>query len=573
MVRQISRLTALGIALLASACSITTPQGGSAPGSSSAAHAGAPQGEDAVVENLVSDAAELGFIDIGTPSAVPALDASAHESEDALHIIEPVVPTVPMSANRVVELAINDYLQNRQWVLRTWIERSHTYFPMIEQVFEEEGIPDELKYIAVTESGLQPTAGSSKGAMGMWQFMAATGRSEGLQIDAWVDERRDPEKATRAAANHMKTLYASYGNRWHLALAGYNCSFRCISRAVKRAGGSIEEPPSYWEIYPYLPRETRDFIPKYIATALIMSDPEKYGISAESFGEPLSYDVVEVQGMLSLEDAADFAGISLATLKLFNPELIATTLPDRLEPYPLRIPVNSYERFVSAFNAAPSQDQVIPGEYVVKSGDTLGRIAQEFDTTVREIQAANGIDGHLIRINQKLLIPGAGMSSAITLAGSPPRSVAYGEASYRPIKLTEEYQLVELEGSSAAKPMYAVSLSVQPDEQFVVVPTRYKVRRGDTLGAIAGQFNVTVNNIQEWNDLGNSTLIRAGQELTLHAGATTNAPAPAARQYQVQHGDNLYSIARRFGVSVDNIMRWNGLSDNVIYPGQSLSLN
>src|SRR5690606_2025885 len=166
-----------------------------------------------------------------------------------------------MSANKVVEQAINEYLQNRQAVLRLWIERSHTYFPMIEQIFEEERIPNELKYIALGESSLNPTAHSWVGAAGMWQFMPATGRSSGLEINDWIDERRDPEKSTRAAARHLKELYESYGRNWHLALAGYNCSYRCITRAVRRAGGTLTDPPSYWEIYPYLPRETRDFIP------------------------------------------------------------------------------------------------------------------------------------------------------------------------------------------------------------------------------------------------------------------------------------------------------------------------
>ena len=177
--------------------------------------------------------------------------------------MQPVEPAVTMTANRVVELEINDYLQNRRNLLKIWIERGQIWFPMIETIFAEEGIPDELKYLALGESSLNPNAISYAGAAGMWQFMPATGRSEGLHVDSWIDERRDPELSTRAAAKHLKTLYESYSGNWHLALAGYNCSYRCINRAVNRTGGSIENPPSFWEIYPYLPQQTRNFIPKF----------------------------------------------------------------------------------------------------------------------------------------------------------------------------------------------------------------------------------------------------------------------------------------------------------------------
>jgi membrane-bound lytic murein transglycosylase D len=200
-----------------------------------------------VVETLVTAARRLGTLPVPTVT-----------EEDGEEVVEPITTTVPMTANRLVELAINDFLQNRRSVLRTWARRSHTYFPMIEKIFAEEGIPDELKYLALQESSLYPTIRSTAGAVGMWQFMAATAQGEGLRVDAWVDERRDPEKATRAAAKHLKALNESYQGNWHLSLAGYNCSFRCISRAAERAGGSIENPPAFWEIYPHLPEQTRE---------------------------------------------------------------------------------------------------------------------------------------------------------------------------------------------------------------------------------------------------------------------------------------------------------------------------
>ena len=240
--------------------------------------------EDLIVESLVSGASDFGDIDI---DGVPREPVTEEEAVIQAERPQPVTPTINMTANRVVERSINDYLQNRQTLLKIWIERSHTWFPMIEKIFEEEGVPDELKYLALGESGLRPTVRSGAGAVGMWQFMYGTARSSGLEINTWVDERRDPEKATRAAARHFKELYESYNGNWEMVLAGYNCSYRCITRAARRAGKAIEDNPSYWEIYPFLPRETRGFVPKFIASALIVSNPEMYGIQAENFGQEI----------------------------------------------------------------------------------------------------------------------------------------------------------------------------------------------------------------------------------------------------------------------------------------------
>ncbi len=525
-------------------------------------------GQNLVVESLIYEASGFRTRPFIPYRADVDLDGDGEPDE----LMEPVEPTIPMTANRVVELAINDFLQNRRGQLRVWLGLGYTYFPMIEQIFEEEGVPDELKYLALSESGLQPTAKSPMGAAGMWQFMPITARGSGLNVDDWVDERMDPEKSTRAAARHLIELYESYSGNWHLALAGYNCSYRCISRAVVRAGGTIEEPPSFWEIYPYLPRETRDFIPKFIATALILSNPTMYGIDPEVVGQEMAYDIVKVEGMLSLQDAAKLVGTNVATLANLNPSLQKNTLPDGDRPFELKIPFGSYDSFVRNFNAMPASERTAPVEYVVKSGDTLGAIARRYGTSVEELQRSNGFTGSMIRVNQKLLIPGTGSHKAVHLASSERIAVQYGEPKFRPIMLREEFQVVEQDGSTEDRPLLAVSLTSPPpaeDRVSVVVPTIYKVQRGDTLGQIAERFRVSVTDIQRWNGI-NGTMIRAGQDLTLHAGATQPSPGTI---YKVQRGDNLDTIARRFGVTVDNIKRWNNLSSNLIHPGQDLQIN
>ena len=519
--------------------------------------------EDQIVESLVSAAGDFGDADIDGLQREPVTEEEAVLQAEQT---EPVTPTINMTANRVVERAINDHLQNRQTLLKIWIERSHTYFPMIEEIFAEEEVPDELKYLALGESSLRPTVRSSAGAVGMWQFMYGTARASGLEINTYVDERRDPEKATRAAARHFKELYESYNGNWEMVLAGYNCSYRCITRAARRAGKSIEDNPSYWEIYPFLPRETRGFVPKFIAAALIVSNPEMYGIQAEDFGQEITYDIVEINGMLSVEAAAMLTGTDIATIRALNPELLKASLPDQAEPYALRIPLGTFNRFVRAFDNLPVEEKVSPSEYIIVRGDTLDRIARSFDTSVDELKAVNGIRGHLIHPGQKLLIPGTGISTTIALASREHKSVAYGENQFKPIKLRDEFQLVELSGSTDAAPLMAVTLSADVEDNLMI-PTIYQVRGGDTLGIIAERFNVSVREIQQWNNV-RGTTIYINQELTIHSVGATPVTT-----YRVQRGDNLSMIARRFGVSIESIKRRNGLRNNMIFPGQDLSIN
>jgi len=556
-----SRLVILLISFILAACTSLENTGPSKDVSTPDQIIAEDNNSEQVVENLVSSAGSSGDRDIENI----LLEPIPVERE----IIEPVEPAIAMTANRVVELEINDYLQNRRNLLKLWIERGHIWFPMIETIFAEEGIPDELKYLALSESALNPIARSYVGAAGMWQFMPATARGEGLRVDSWIDERMDPELSTRAAAKHLKTLYETYSGNWHLALAGYNCSYRCITRAVNRAGGSIDKPPSFWEIYPYLPQQTRNFIPKFIAAALIVSDPERYGIEVDDLGQEYSYDIVMVNGMLSLESAAELAGVDLATIKNLNPSVRKATLPDATEAFPLKIPAGSYQHFISAFTLLPEEEKVAPTEYTIRSGDTLAGIARRFETTVEDLQAANNIRNHLIFPGQELMIPGRGINASISLAISVTsrQLIHYGEAVYRPIRLAEGFQLVEQAGSTPENLLMAVSLSDDVVDDLVV-PIIYKVRRGDTLGQIAERFDVSVRDIQSWNGI-RGTTIYTNQELTLH----TAASAPSPQFYKVQHGDNLAAIARRFGLTVTSLKRLNALNSDLIFPGQDLLLN
>src|SRR5690606_38766660 len=192
--------------------------------------------------------------------------------------VTPVATTIPMTQNRLVEQSIAYLLRSPEKHLYNWMSRAQTYFPMIEKILAEEGVPDELKYLAMVESGLNPRARSWAAANGMWQFISATGRAYGLEVNSWVDERLDPEKATRAAARHLKDLHKMFGGDWQLALAGYNCSPARVKRAIARAERRLNRRATFWDIYNDIPRETRNYVPMFIAAALVSSNPDAYGV-------------------------------------------------------------------------------------------------------------------------------------------------------------------------------------------------------------------------------------------------------------------------------------------------------
>ncbi len=485
--------------------------------------------------------------------------------------IEPVKTTVHMTQNRVVEGAIQWLLTNRKETVIRWMDRADTYFPMIEQIFQEEGVPDELKYLAVGESGLNPRARSSASAVGMWQFMAATGRGMGLRIDSYVDERMDPVKSTRAAARHLKELYEYYGQDWHLALAGYNCSPRCIRRAISRAGGTLKNPPSYWTISKYLPRQTAGYVPQFIAFALMMSNPAEFGLPAKSDGPELAYDELKVSGVLQLETIARMVNATTDQIQDLNPELRRGSLPPDRTPYTLRIPLNTFARFADAFEQLPDKEKTMPGEHRVRRGDNLGKIANRYGVTVNAIKNANGLRGTVIHPGQMLVVPGLAGRSIAKLESSGARSVAWGSRINKPIVFDEHIAEnarknvvnvanTSVRSSNDSKPTTTSSSRSTETERPNLVHT---VRRGDTLSELASKYGTSVGAIMQTNGL-RSTKIKRGQRLQIPHGRTIHT---------VRRGDNLAMIAKRYGTTVNHIKTTNNLRSNTIHPGQRLSID
>lgn len=404
---------------------------------------------------------------------------------------------------------------------------------MIEQILMEEETPDELKYLALIESGLNPRARSPVGAAGIWQFMPATGREYGLVYDTWVDERLDPEKATRAAAQYLKSLYGMYGD-WHLALAAYNCGPGNVNKAVARLRRSSPGAAvSFWSLYRFLPKETRNYVPMYIATALVASNPEAYGATRSTDGPTYAYDLVTLPGRFPLDKLAELSGAGLPVLKALNPALRRSVLPPSPQGYAVRIPLGSYQKLAARLSR---QDLDIPQMHIVAAGETLLAVATQYGSTTDELMALNGLKHPRIREGMRLRLPSGAPNLAET---ARPVRVRYGVRAYEPLKPAQ----------SRAKPAvhtpgrpYAEPSSPEP-----AAPT-------DTLP--------------------NPGTLSKQQEPDLPAAEksvpTKDEATPSSITYIVRRGDTLGNIAKRYGVTISDIQSWNGLPDDHIEPGWRL---
>lgn len=483
---------------------------------------------------------------------------------------------VPLIQNEHVNRHLVYYTLRRPDVMETWLTRAVKYQPMMRRIFNEEKVPEELTYLAFIESGLNPSARSWAAAVGMWQFIRATGSVYGLEANWWIDERRDPEKATRAAARHLRDLYNIWGD-WHLAMANYNISPRGLKRAINRAGG-VED---YWAAYPYLPRETRGYVPGFIATTMIGMNPEEFGFQKSYEGEAYSYEVVEVEGLMELTELAKAAGITTAELKEYNPELLRWATPPGGK-YPLKIPVQTKEEFLANYENIPKENrsQNIT-MHTVSRGESLGIIARKYGTTVAGLYASNENLSSTIYPGQKVVVPLPRGSASQISANQP----------------TNQQRSVNTSRSSSS------SNKVSAPANSTAL--KYKVKTGDTIGHIAEWYDVRAWNIRTWNGIGNT--IRVGQTLTIHVpdnrinhyekvdnmsyaekqeierkqrrgediflASATSTDSENYSTYTVKRNDTLSEIAESFGMGLSELRRLNNISGNQIYVGQKLRIS
>ena len=432
-------------------------------------------------------------------SNAPLLDAA---SADAL---QPEDTEVALPVNSLTRGAMRYLQREPEDHVYRWMRRKETYFPMIEHIFAEEGVPDELKYLAMVESGLNPQAESWANAAGIWQFIPATARAYGLKVTPWVDERMDPEKATRAAARHLKDLYRMFGGDWHLALSGYNCSptrIRQALRKVRRQG----KRPTFWNIYPYIPRETRNYVPTYVAAALMLSNPQHFDLKHVQPGPRYRFDRVPVQGMLPLETAAELAGTTVEQLRALNPSLRRDVLPPSAEPFLLRLPYGTYEQFSERYRALPDSAKGLTLAHRVRAGETPGGIAERYGVSLEALRKANGLqETSTLTAGDSLVVPATSYAEGQALlaesgAASQPRRVQYSSRTLRPLAADGTLPAQAHSGGGA------ITKNV----------TTYRVKRGDTLYGIARRYDVSVSDLQQWNDLRSGGL-QPGQKLTVRS--------------------------------------------------------
>ena len=349
--------------------------------------------------------------------AVERLDERRNDSTVRIPPGVPV-PTYPVVVNAPVEALIDHFVAKDRERFGMWISRSGRYLPMIQRIFRERGLPEELAYTAMIESGFSPRAVSRVGAKGMWQFMEATGRRYGLVIDRWLDERLDPVKSTKAAAEYLGDLYGLFGH-WFLAQAGYNAGEARVGRAIQRARTS-----DFWALTQtrHLPDETKMFVPQILAAAVITQAPTRYGFDV-TLEAPLAFDEVTTRRALDFDTIASLAGVSAEEIRDLNPALLARITPP-FSNYTLRLPPGAGPRFETALHAAPPSS--LPTWLVHKIGrnQSLAEIARLYRVTTQRLSELNHLPGGRLRGIRELVVPAVATSvAAAAPAGGTPREV------------------------------------------------------------------------------------------------------------------------------------------------------
>jgi membrane-bound lytic murein transglycosylase D len=469
--------------------------------------------------------------------------------------------------NQGLENIIKSFLKNRKRSFERLMAVSEFYFPLFEEAFDKQNVPLEIKYLAVVESALNPKAVSRVGATGLWQFMYQTGKQYGLKIDSYVDERSDPLKATEAAAQYMKNMYAIFGD-WDLVLASYNSGPGNVAKAIRRSGGQ----QNYWNIRKNLPKETQGYLPAFLATMYIYEYHKEHGIKPEKAPiKQFATDTVMIKRQMSFKQISELIDIPVAQLQILNPSYKLNVVPAyNDQTHFLRLPQDKMAVFTSneskiyayvdreanlrerpfqivrpivtqdSVNTFQRLDQAKVRYYRVKRGDNLSNIAQKYDVAVDDLKKWNNIRGNKVAYGKNLKINGV-------------------EADQK---------------STAVAKVEIDKKGIQKDSLATPTNSIYVVQKGDNLSNIAKRFNVTIAELQDWNKLTTKS-IPLGASLQVVKNPIHNEviAKPIERKdiaYSVQKGDNLGSIAKKFGASVEELKQWNNLTTNAIAIGNSL---
>lgn len=487
----------------------------------------------------------------------------------------------PLVINDQVEYFI-DYFQSKMPKrFSLWLSRMTRYEPIFKKILKEHDLPEDLIYLAMIESGFSPKAYSRAHAVGPWQFIRETGERYGLKVNAWVDERKDPIKSTRAAAKHLADLYNRFGS-WYLAAAGYNAGEGKISKAL-----AMYNATNFWDITAdhcrYIKEETKQYVPKMIAAALIAKEPEKYGFTRIRYQPPLTFDEVTVPGNVELKEVAEILGVDVETLADLNPELRRWITPPGETEYTLRIPEGTKEKLLENYALLlKPKPRVVYAEHRVKKGERLAAVARRYRVKSTIIARVNKLSPR-----QRLY---AGQILLIPLKNGGSSTGAEEDEENRRVKKAARPNRI------AAKTKSSVGLAAPASTTERSLKVRYTVKKGETLFSIADKFDLDPARIRTWNKVKNQDKLPAGTTLTLYLNepATAEKESPSGKKngkspkrrnlraeektvrlvyYTVKKGDSLFEIAQRFNTTPNQIRNWNQLSAReTIKPGDRLKL-
>ncbi|WP_284651035.1 LysM peptidoglycan-binding domain-containing protein [Flavobacterium terrisoli] len=503
--------------------------------------------------------------------------------------------------NQGLENVIKSFLKNRKRSFERLIGISQYYFPMFEESLAAQNIPLEIKYLSVVESALNPRAVSRVGATGLWQFMYQTGKQYGLKVDTYVDERSDPLKASNAATQYMKNMYSIFGD-WDLVLASYNTGPGNVAKAIRRSGGK----QNYWNIRPYLHKETQGYVPAFLATMYIFEYHKEHGIKPDrAIANHFATDTVMVKRALTFKQIADLLDVSVAELQFLNPSYKREEVPSITgQSHFLRLPVDKIAVFTSnedkiyAYADYEASKRERPFErtmlassnsgsgtkvkyHKVRRGDSLGEISDRYGVTISELKKWNRLRSSKAPLgrNLKIYVTDYSNSDIASNENKPTNTADTVAVASNTNKIFKEEKVVA----------------------YKDVVKYHKVRKGDNLGEISDKYGVSVAEVKKWNKLRSSNIalganlkiiknervvttvrkeVKADKAIvdnkveTAVASNDNNVEASEkpSDYYEVQRGDNLFSIAKKFNVSLEDLKKWNNLNDLNVQSGSKLAL-
>lgn len=451
---------------------------------------------------------------------------------------------IPIEINPQVIYFIRYFQTRGKRHFDKWLSRSETYIPYLRKILKKHNMPEDLVFVSMIESGFSPRAYSRAGAAGPWQFMKSTGKNYGLKINWWIDERRNLEKSTVAAIKYLKFLHKKFDS-WYLAIAAYNAGEGKIERAIKKY-----KTRNYWELckYRYIRAETKNYVPKMIAAALIVKNLKHYGFSEIDFKTLPEHKNLLLKKPTDLFKVAKYVETTYKHLKEINPELIRWSTPPKANDYILKLPLETNNDQINSLLANLEKDQTQFKRHIVRYGETLWLIARKYGTSVGQIKKMNNLArSNRIRIGQSLGIP--------------------VRANYIPPKVNRKLAATKKIGGASSETIYQT--------------TPYKVRKGDTIWTIASKYNISPNSLKSYNQQlkRKRSRIYAGEIIQVpmlkREKTVTSLPLSNSNfvTHKVRRGETLTFIAKKYTTSINELTALNNLSQrSIIHPGDILKV-